>query len=105
VEAATVPCDEEGTIRLNLSTHTNVTLLDEAVGGTDGLRHPKTCHDDTKSPSTEGRDGNLPFDIAKLTLTASTCADYPHVVKILEKQVLVLPSEGRLWWKESKAMR
>jgi hypothetical protein len=99
------PRDQKGRIGHNLSTHSNVALLDELVGSADVLRHPQPSHDNSQPTSAESRHGDFPLDITELALSATANAEQAHIVELLEQLVLLLATELSLGRQQSDTVR
>lgn len=99
------PGNQKGRVGHNLSSNSNMTLLDELVGSADMLRHSQPGHDDSQSTSAESRDSDFPLDIAELALSATTNTEQTHVVELLEQLVLLLAAELALRRQQSNTVR
>ena len=99
------PGNQKGRVGHNLSSNSDMTLLDELVGSADMLRHSQPGHDDPQSTSAESRDSDFPLDIAELALSATTNTEQTHVVELLEQLVLLLAAELALRRQQSNTVR
>jgi hypothetical protein len=99
------PGNQKGRVSHNLSSNSNMALLNELVGSADMLRHSQPSHDNSQSTSAESRDGDLPLNITELALSATTNAEQTHVVELLEQLVLLLAAELALRGQQSNPVR
>jgi hypothetical protein len=100
-----LPGNQKRRVGHNLSSNSNVALLNELVGSADMLRHPQPSHNNSQSTSAESRDSDLPLDITELALSATTNAEQTHVVELLEQLVLLLATELALRGQQSNPVR
>lgn len=99
------PRNQKGRVSHNLSSNSNMALLDELVGGADMLRHSQPGHDNSQSTSAESRDSDFPLDITELALSAATNTEQTHVVELLEQLILLLAAELALRRQQSNSVR
>lgn len=99
------PRNQKGRVGHNLSSNSNMALLDELVGSADVLRHSQPSHDNPQSTPAESRDSDFPLDITELALSATTDTEQTHVMELLEQLVLLLATELTLRGQQSNAVR
>jgi len=99
------PGNQKRRVGHNLSSNSNMALLNKLVGSANMLRHPQPSHNNSQSTSAESRDSDLPLDITELALSATTDAEQTHVVELLEQLVLLLATELALRGQQSNTVR
>ena len=99
------PRNQKGRVGHNLSSNSNMALLDELVGSADMLRHPQPSHNNSQSTPAESGHSDFPLDITELALSATTNAEQTHVVELLKQLVLLLAAELALWGQQSNTVR
>lgn len=99
------PGNQKGRVGHNLSSNSNMALLNELVGSADMLGHPQPSHNNSQSTPAESRNSDLPLNITELALSATTNAEQSHVVELLKQLVLLLATELALRGEQSNAVR